>query len=103
MEKGEKIEIEVEADSAEELLRSWLKEILYVIEDQALVIRTFHFEIISIGKQQATPCYLKGFLVGEPFKSSRHNFCTEIKAITRHDFKIKKSFFIWKANLIFDV
>ena len=95
--------LSVTADTAEELLLRWLKEILFLIERESILIQAFHFETINLGKHRSNCCYLKASICGYKHYKIRHDFCTEIKAITRHLFQVKKSLFIWKANLIFDV
>ena len=95
--------LSVTEDTAEELLLQWLKEILFLIEQQNIMVQRFHFETLYINKHSSNGCYLKASIYGCKYYKTRHDFCTEIKAITRHLFQVKKSLFIWKANLIFDV
>lgn len=95
--------IEISAENPEELLLKWLREILYVMERDRMVF----------GKSEAAvgDCYginradfqMQGSVFGERLNHERHRICTEIKAVTRHGFFLKKGSRGWVANILFDI
>jgi SHS2 domain-containing protein len=74
--------IELTAADPEELLVSWLQEILYRLEMRRRLYREFAIE--SIGPRQ-----LAAAVRGEAFDPRRHEILASIKAATYHDLAIE--------------
>ncbi len=97
--KGEEAaatEIAIEAESADVLVHSWLRELLFRFSAEGLVPRRFQFH-------EATPTRLRATCHGERFDPTRHQGGTEIKAVTYHGFKVEQTPEGWVAEVLFDV
>lgn len=92
--KKEKIEITLEADSYDELLREWLKELLYRYNVTGVVFSEF-----KIGK--LTPTAIQAQAFGS--KAKPDEIKSEIKAVTYHELEFKKTPRGYEAKVIFDV
>lgn len=79
-------DIEVESNDIKGLLVEWLSELLYLFEVDEIIFS--EFQIISIEKTN-DGFSLKGKASGEPVDLSRHNFDTQVKAVTFHDLAVE--------------
>ncbi|MFA4955822.1 MAG: archease [Candidatus Methanoperedens sp.] len=79
-------DIEVESPDIKGLLVEWLSELLYLFEVDEIIFS--EFKIISIEKTN-DGFSLKGKASGEPIDLSRHNFDTQVKAVTFHDLQVE--------------
>jgi len=88
--------ITVRGSDREDLLVNYLREILYMLNGEGMLLKDFSiFEIDSR--------HLVGEVRGEPFNPDKHSIKTEIKAVTYHQVKVEKNNKGWKARVIFDV
>lgn len=78
--------IEVKSPDIKGLLVDWLSELLYLFEVDEVIFSEFN--IISIEKT-ADGFSLKGKASGEPIDLLRHNFDTQVKAVTFHDLQVE--------------
>ena len=90
------LDIQVESESLEDLLVSWLNELI------------FHFDTYGfIGKNIAITEFTEGNLTarldGEEFDPERHEGNLLIKAATYHQLSIIQINDLWKAEVIFDI
>jgi SHS2 domain-containing protein len=83
---SESRDIEVESPDIKGLLVDWLSELLYLFEVDEIIFS--EFKIISIEKTNEG-FSLKGKASGEPIDLSRHNFDTQVKAVTFHDLQVE--------------
>lgn len=90
----EKLLIEEKADNLEELLVSWLNELLSLSAVRELIFT--RFEIHKLDKNN-----LRAEVIGSDMKN--YKVRTEIKAATYHELEIKKRGLWWQAQVIFDV
>ncbi len=89
------LEIALEADAAEELLVSWLREILYHIQTRGLVWVRGQIDDLS-------NTALKGKLYfGGIRPECEPEF--EIKAVTYHGLSIQKQYGIYSTQVVFDI
>jgi SHS2 domain-containing protein len=79
-------DIEVVSPDIKGLLVEWLCELLYLFEVDEIIFSKF--KIISIEKTN-DGFSLKGKASGEPIDLSRHNFDTQVKAVTFHDLQVE--------------
>jgi SHS2 domain-containing protein len=91
-----KYKISLTANSTEELLVTWLGELIYLWEVKSMLFCQFQIREIS-------PHKLAGYAIGEPYKPSQHPIYKEIKAATYHQLEVKKENDKWRAQIIFDV
>jgi len=88
--------IEIEASDEQELLVSWLNELLYLLDTEGILFGSFQISTISNGMLQAKAC-------GEKVKPSRHTIKTSIKAATYHMLSIERSDNGISVQVILDV
>jgi len=93
-------QVKVSSQTPEELLRSWLDELLY--EENTREILFCKFEV-KISDRYS----LSGRAFGEKINLERHRLKTEIKAVTYHQLEVQKCKINgksgYKARIIFDV
>jgi SHS2 domain-containing protein len=89
-------EVTVQGPGRDELLVTWLSELLYLHEVEGLLF--CDFELTEIGERGA-----KGMAMGEEFDEGRHAIKTSIKAVTYHQLEIKEKDGLWQAQVIFDI
>lgn len=88
--------IAVSGSDREDLFVNYLREILYMLNGQGLLLK--EFSILEISTR-----HLVGEVRGEAFNPERHRIKTEIKAVTYHQVEVGKNKSGWKARVIFDV
>lgn len=88
--------IMLSADSEEELLRAWLKELLFWFTTDHFLPGTYEVDEIAGGS-------LRARLTGERFDPSRHMHGVEVKGVTYHEFRLTKTPGGWEASVIFDI
>ncbi len=89
-------EIIVEGMDLEDLLVRWLSELLFLCEGEGYLFR--EFSILSL-----TSNSLKAVVQGEIFDPARHEFKTEIKAVTYHQVKVAQKDGRWVGTVVFDI
>ncbi|MDK2892887.1 archease [Methanohalophilus sp.] len=80
--------IEVEAHDLEMLLVEWLSELLYVFEVDCIVLSSFS---VSSIKQKDEIYSLKATACGDKIDLNKHEFETEVKAVTYNNLCIEES------------
>ena len=86
----------VQSDGWEELLREWL----------ALLLRQFlqdGFIAAKITVDEVDATHVRARVAGEKIDYDRHEFETEIKAVTYHQLSVTCDDGHWRARVIFDV
>ncbi len=95
--------VEIEAESLEALLYEWLSEILYLFEVELAVFSEFEVDLVGRGAGWR----LSGRIGGERIDGERHLFETEVKAVTLHQFELRRDEAageeIWTAQVVLDV
>ena len=88
--------VTLSASSIEELLQAWLTELLVWFDAEGFLPGAYDLESVN-----ATA--LRGRIQGERFDPAQHTHGTEVKGITRHQFRVEQINGRWEARLIFDV
>ena len=92
-------EIEVSAESLEELMVSWLDELNFRHEVEEVFFQRVEIQAIS-----ETPCRLLAVAYGEPVDFTKHVVYTEIKSITYHQLIVEQTpEDRWLAQVILDL
>ncbi len=91
-------EIKVEEENIEDLLVTWLTELLAIKDIENLLFGKFKVEI----KNKNGKYIIEAKAYGEKAKEE-HELETEVKAITYHKMEIKKENSTWKAKFIVDI
>ena len=93
------IEIEVSAESLEELMVAWLDELNFRHEVEEIFFRQVEIREIS-----EVPYRLAAVAYGEPMDFTKHIVYTEIKSITYHQLIVEPTpDNRWLAQVIFDL
>ena len=92
-----KILIKLKAPNKEELLVSWLSELLYYFAVPPKILFK-DFEIKKLEEKS-----IEAEARGERLDLSRHQMKMEMKAVTYHQLKIEKMGGQWQCRVIFDV
>lgn len=101
IEAKEETEINAEAESSEDLLHKFLENLLFEIETRGMLYSEFRIEIGN----DRTKWFLKCIARGEEINLERHSIKSEIKAVTWHEFFLRKDAEInkWVAQVIVDI
>jgi protein archease len=86
----------LEANDLEELMFSWLNELLYLLDADSLLLSRFEITRVETTHLDAT-------VSGERFDPGRHSLMEEIKAATYHQMTVEQRDGSWHARIIFDV
>jgi SHS2 domain-containing protein len=86
----------VEGSDPADLLINFLREILYLFNGEALVIRKC--DIPECGNRR-----LIAKLRVEPYNKKKHTIKMELKAVTYHGLSVERTKDGWRARVIFDV
>jgi SHS2 domain-containing protein len=78
------VEIQLEAPDLEDLLANWLSELLYLLDTKKTLMAEFDIEITE------SPFKLSAKARGETYEPDRHEYKTEIKAITHHMLEVTR-------------
>lgn len=91
-----RFDIQVSANDVEELLVTWLDELLYRYETERVIFKRFVIEDMD-------KTSLRAVAFGEKMDPLRHEIKLEIKSVTYHQLKVEKTDDGWRAQVIFDV
>jgi protein archease len=89
------VEVVLEAASPEELMVSWLQELLYRSEVEDVFF--LRFEVETDGRR------LNGLAAGVPITQDLEPAGPGVKGVTRHGLQVDRSGEGWQARVIFDV
>lgn len=90
---------ELEDDQLDLLLFNFLQEFVYYKDSELLLLRAQHIEI----KIQESIYSLKAIAQGERLDPDRHHQRVDVKAVTLHQFQLKKTNGGWVAQVILDI
>ena len=91
--------VELEASNLEQLAYDWLCEMVFLFETESAVFATF---MIKLQQNGSGSWELYGEIGGERIDLKRHAFENEVKAITLHEFQVKKND-VWCLQVVLDV
>ena len=90
--------ITLKSDTIEMLLFDFLQEIIYLKDAEEILFSQFKVEI-----EQNKHCSLIAKCSGEKINPQKHELNVDAKAVTMHQFEVKKENNIWKAHVIIDI
>jgi SHS2 domain-containing protein len=96
VEEREERVIEAEAEALDELMVSWLAELLYIHDTEKLVFKRFEVKRLKDNQVEA-------IARGEVLDHARHEIKTGIKAVTYHQLYVEESEGSWETQVIFDI
>jgi SHS2 domain-containing protein len=96
VEVREEQQARVQAEGWEDLLHDWLSQLLSRFLQTGFIAATITIEDID-------STHVHARLAGEKLDYERHDFETEIKAVTYHQLSVTREHGRWRARVIFDV
>jgi SHS2 domain-containing protein len=93
---ADSIDVEVEEERAELLLRAWLDELLFRFSAERRLYGLWEI-------RAASPRRVEAVARGTLFDPDRHELRTELKAVTYHGLRAEGGPGGWTATVIFDV
>jgi len=91
----QQVEIAVEGAEPDYLLFDWLRELLFRLDAEHLLLSKFDVRVTETG--------LKATATGEPLDPARHVLSHEVKAITYHGLRVEREGDGWIAEVIVDI
>jgi SHS2 domain-containing protein len=89
--------VELSGQDLEQLAYDWLSELIFLFETEFAVFSTFDVKLY-----QNSDWRLEATIGGEKIDKSRHSFDNEVKAVTLHEFEVKKNG-LWCLQVVLDV
>src|SRR4030042_313124 len=84
----------LEAKTDEELLITWLNELVYLFDVEGLLFKAY--DVLSVHDH-----HLEALARGEIYVEGRHPIKTAVKAATYHQLKIENHQGVWTTQVIF--
>jgi len=91
--------IALEAENVEDLLYSWLSELIYVKDVQRLVFIEYDISIRAGSDSMTLQCTARG----EEIDPNRHHVGRDVKAVTYHMFEVKEIGGKFQATVVLDI
>ena len=91
--------VELFGPDLETLAYNWLSELVFLFETEFAVFSTFD---VKLHQNSDSDWSLQATIGGERIDHSRHAFDNEVKAVTLHEFEVKKNEF-WCIQVVLDV
>ena len=88
--------VRVEAEDVEALAVDFLTRIL-------VILQTNRFGIAGVRVGRISRTNVEAEIAGEPFDPARHEFDTEVKAVTYHQLRIARDGDQWTGRVILDI
>jgi len=88
--------IKVSGEDWPDLMINWLRELLYLWNGKAMLVKSV--QILTLSES-----HISAKIYFDAYKPDRHIINTEIKAVTYHQIQVKGSPSGWKAQIIFDI
>jgi len=97
VEARETWKVELFGEDLEHLAYDWLSELVFLFETEFAAFSTFDVKLYDNGQWS-----LLATIGGERIDRSRHAFDNEVKAVTWHEFEIRKND-LWCMQVVLDV
>lgn len=91
--------ISLENSTLENLLFDFLNELIFYKDSEGLAFTNFMLEIRETNKGYK----LEGTLKGEKIDPAKHELRTDVKAVTKHQFEVKKTPKGYRAKVVLDI
>ena len=88
--------VSVTAAAPDELMVSWLSELLYLFDTEGLLLSGFEIKSMKDNRLEAT-------VRGEIMDPARHEIKTGIKAVTYHQLYVRQRDGNWESQVILDL
>ena len=100
-----KKEIKLKNANPEDLLFDFLEELIYIKDAKYLVFNKFKVKLLekASSKTDKKEFLLKCTAEGEKIDPKKHELKTDVKAITLHEFYLRKIGKTWKCRVLLDI
>ena len=92
-------QIELSNDMLDMLLFDFLQELIFLKDAERLMLRMREVQIDERNEIYS----VKATAEGEPLDAERHHQRADVKAVTLHDFSVKRTEAGWKARVLLDI
>jgi SHS2 domain-containing protein len=94
----------LEKDGVDPLLHEFLERLLFFKDADQLLLRVEELSIIATpASAGATLWRLQARLAGEPIDPEKQELLTDVKAVTHHQFEVRREGKDWVATVVLDV
>ena len=93
-----RLSIDIKADSLEDLLYSWLSDLIYHKDTDNFLVNKCNITIT-----EKSEYILAAELTGDSIDPGRHILKVDVKAVTYYKFKIGRKNNLWFAEMVFDL
>lgn len=101
VEPAEGLEVCARAATLEDLMFTWLSDLLYLSDGEQRMFRSFR--VARVAKQDDGHWRIDAVAQGERFDEARHRARTCIKAVTYHQLSVRENSAGWEATVFIDV
>ncbi|PKK82205.1 MAG: hypothetical protein CVT49_14850 [candidate division Zixibacteria bacterium HGW-Zixibacteria-1] len=98
LDDGRQIDIELEADSLDDLFFIWLSEVVYHKDADSFLVKKVNVNIETVGRIK-----LKAELYGDTIDPLRHTLKVDVKAVTLYRLKVEQINDHWRGEAVFDL
>ncbi len=91
--------ITLEEKTVDDLLYHFLEELIFLKDTELLLFKEFEMNITE--KKNSFKLY--ALCKGEKINRSKHKLGRDVKAVTLHEFEVKKENSHWKAKVLLDI
>ena len=99
IQEKERREMKIEADEIDMLLFNFLQEIIFYKDAEQLIFNRYDLKIDAGGPVLK----LSAVVYGETLDMEKHDLIVDVKAVTLHQFEVKKTDAGWEATVILDI
>ena len=100
-EPAEELDVRARAATLEDLLFSWLSDLLYLSDGEQWMFRSF--EVSRVARSEDGHWRIDANARGEKYDEARHRARTCVKAVTYHQLSVKEAANGWEATVYIDV
>lgn len=90
--------VSLEAETLEDLLFNFLNELIFLKDRDSMVFSKFDIKI-----RLNDIYHLSAMVGGEKIDPEKHKLGVDVKAVTKHNFSIKKEDNMYKATVVLDI
>lgn len=92
-------DFQLEADDLETLLYGFLQELIFYKDAELLLFSRYDLDI----REEKGKWLLSANIRGEELNQEKHQLVADVKAVSLHNFKVRKRTDGWRAEVILDV
>ncbi|WNY23977.1 Protein archease [Methanimicrococcus hongohii] len=97
-------EIELKTVDLENLMVDFLSELLFLFDAEETVLGAVSVKEVGSKKENGEEIrFIKAVVSGEPMDSAKHNFKTEVKAVTYNGIRVEKTAGGFEAEVVLDL